>query len=397
MLYCSNSNILEATLTIYLANPGLLDLNTIRIMGVSVKTGDTPIGYFGTGLKYAIATLLRTGHAITLTLGGSERYEFTARDEIIRGETFKRVYMNDEALSFTTDLGKNWEVWQAFREIYSNMLDENGEASNKPLKNDTVIAVKGADFTNCYHNRSDIFLDSFPIQTVDGLEIHAIPSRYVYYRGVRAMVLPKAAAMTYNITQQKELTEDRTLKSAWDVQYMVETRLPRVKDANVATVVVRGGDFWENDLDFSNAWDASPEFLSVARANASDANMNDGIRKLVEKSNKDQALFPEVTPSMEEANVLREAFSILQNAGCDLDFYEVTLCETLGPNVMGLYHTVKNQVFVSREALMRGHNYAAMVLYEEWLHKRHKLKDNTRSMQTFLLAKIISLVSGADV
>jgi hypothetical protein len=384
-------------MTIYLANSGELDLNTIRIMGVSVKTGDTPIGYFGTGMKYAIATLLRTSHEVRLTLGDRERYVFTGRDEVIRGETFKRVYMNDEALSFTTDLGKNWEVWQAFRELYSNMLDEGGSAGTKPVKNDTVISVKGADFSNCYHNRSDIFLDSTPVQTIDGLEIHPMPSRHVYYRGVRAMTLPKNAAMTYNITQQKELTEDRTLKSAWDVQYMVETRLPQVRDANVAAVVVRGGDFWESDLDFSNAYSTSAEFMSVARANASNANMNSGIRKLIESANREQALFPEVTPSKDETNTLREAFSILENAGCDLDLYEVTLCETLGPNVMGLYHTVKDHIFVSREALMRGHNYAAIVLYEEWLHKRHKLKDNTRSMQTFLLGKIISQASGADV
>ena len=383
-------------MTIYLSNPGELDLNTIRIMGVSVKTGDTPIGYFGTGMKYAIATLLRTGHEVALSVG-AQSYKFTARDTTIRGEVFKLVHMNDEPLSFTTDLGKNWVTWQAFRELYSNMLDEGGTAGTKPVKNDTVISVKGAEFTNCYHTRGDIFLDSHPSQTIDGLEIHPMPSKYVYYRGVRALVLPKASALTYNILTQKELTEDRTLKSAWDVQYMVETRLPQVRDVNIAAVIVRGGDFWESDLDFSNAWSTSQEFMDVARANASNANMNSGIRRLIEKSNRDLATFPEVTPTAEEANTLREAFSILQSASCDLDFYEVTLCETLGPSVMGLYHEVKDQVYLSREALMRGDNYAAMVLYEEWLHKRHKLADNSRAMQTFLLAKIISIVSGADV
>jgi hypothetical protein len=387
---------METAMTIYLSNPGELDLNTIRIMGVSVKTGDTPIGYFGTGMKYAIATLLRTGHEVALSVG-AQHYKFTARDTTIRGEVFKLVHMNDEPLSFTTDLGKNWVTWQAFRELYSNMLDEGGTAGTKPVKNDTVISVKGAEFTNCYHTRGDIFLDSHPSQTIDGLEVHPMPSKYVYYRGVRALVLPKASALTYNILTQKELTEDRTLKSAWDVQYMVETRLPQVRDVNVAAVIVRGGDFWESDLDFSNAWSTSQEFMDVARANASNANMNSGIRSLIEKSNRDQATFPEVVASADEIVTLRNVFSILEYAGCDLDLYEVTLCETLGPNIMGLYHTVKDHVYLSREALMRGSNYAAMVLYEEWLHKRHKLADNTRAMQTFLLGKIISQASGSDV
>ena len=52
---------------IYFCNAEPIDLNAIAIMGVSVKTGDNPIGYFGTGLKFAIATLLRTAHKVTLT------------------------------------------------------------------------------------------------------------------------------------------------------------------------------------------------------------------------------------------------------------------------------------------------------------------------------------------
>ncbi len=384
-------------MTVWLANPGFLDLNTIRVMGVSVKNGENPIGYFGTGLKYAIATLLRTGHEISLIVGGSETYRFEARDEVIRGETFGRVYMNDEPLAFTTDLGRNWETWQAFRELYSNMLDEGGQASHRKLENDTVFVVKGTEFTNCYHQRSQIFLDSHPIQVIDGVEIHPVPSQFVYYRGVRAMSLPKQSAMTYNILHHMDLTEDRTLKSAWDVQYKLECRLPRVTDSNVATVLVRGGDFWEDELNYEFCSDPSETFLTVARSNSSNANMNSGIRKLVEKKNSEMALFPEITPTPEEADVLRNVFSILEYAGCDLDLYEVTLCETLGPSIMGLYHVGKDHIFVARESLMRGPNYAAMVLYEEWLHKRHKLKDNTRAMQTFLLGKIISQASGSDV
>lgn len=65
-------------MTVYFANAGLIDLDVIRVMGVSVKTGPNPIGYFGTGLKFALSTLLRTGHRVVMTRGG-ERIEFTAR------------------------------------------------------------------------------------------------------------------------------------------------------------------------------------------------------------------------------------------------------------------------------------------------------------------------------
>lgn len=50
-------------------NPGEIDLLSIASFGVSVKEGENPIGFFGTGLKYAIAVLLRTGHRITVMTG----------------------------------------------------------------------------------------------------------------------------------------------------------------------------------------------------------------------------------------------------------------------------------------------------------------------------------------
>ena len=50
-------------------NPGEIDPLAIRTFGVSVKEGDNPIGFFGTGLKYALAILLRTGHQVSMQAG----------------------------------------------------------------------------------------------------------------------------------------------------------------------------------------------------------------------------------------------------------------------------------------------------------------------------------------
>ena len=81
-------------MTVYFANAGLIDLDVIRVIGVSVKTGDNPIGYFGTGLKFALSTLLRTGHRVELRRGG-EVLEFTAREVLVRGKRVQRVFMGE--------------------------------------------------------------------------------------------------------------------------------------------------------------------------------------------------------------------------------------------------------------------------------------------------------------
>jgi hypothetical protein len=82
-------------------NPGEIDAAAIRTFGVSVKEGDNPIGFFGTGLKYALAILLRSGHSVTIQSGVS-KHRFALKDVTIRGEKFQIVTMDRHELGFTT-------------------------------------------------------------------------------------------------------------------------------------------------------------------------------------------------------------------------------------------------------------------------------------------------------
>ena len=58
-------------------NPGEIDPRLIGSFGVNVKDDpSTAFGFFGTGLKYALAILLRTGHEVTIQSGLTEhRFE----------------------------------------------------------------------------------------------------------------------------------------------------------------------------------------------------------------------------------------------------------------------------------------------------------------------------------
>ena len=47
-------------MTVSFITPGQIDLENVFTFGISAKESDNPIGFFGTGLKFAIATLLRT-------------------------------------------------------------------------------------------------------------------------------------------------------------------------------------------------------------------------------------------------------------------------------------------------------------------------------------------------
>lgn len=380
-------------MSVFFANKGEIDLDVIRVMGVSVKECDSPIGYFGTGLKFAIATLLRTGHDVTLYTGGRQ-YIFHVRSEAIRDKEFRRVYMNDEALPFTTQLGRNWEVWQAYRELHSNTLDEGGTIGHKRVEADTVFVVSGEEFQRCYRDRRNIFVEGTPIETINGkLEIHEGPSRHIFYRGVRAASLPEASLYTYNILDEMSLTEDRTISSMWSIEYLLETNLPLTTRRDVATSLISGSKTWDQNLNFLLCGSPGKTFMDAAKQYRDDANLSEAKRKMIEQGDQREGSFPEVLPTPGEANKMSEAIRILEALECDLDLYEVQLTETLGPNVMGLYHRDRDQIFICREAVAQGPHMLAMVLFEEWLHKRHKLKDNTRAMQTYLLSRLIGTIT----
>jgi len=72
---------------------GLLDIRAFTILGLHAKPKtDTPIGKFGSGLKYAVATLVRLGCRVQVFIGTTE-YEFYTKQSDFRGAEFKQLMM----------------------------------------------------------------------------------------------------------------------------------------------------------------------------------------------------------------------------------------------------------------------------------------------------------------
>lgn len=99
-------------------NDGEIDPQLIALIGVNVKQSDNAIGFFGTGLKYAVACCARWGETMTVQSGMAE-FRFHAEDTVISGHTFSIISMRSRVdtlrLGFTTELGKQWEPWMVYR------------------------------------------------------------------------------------------------------------------------------------------------------------------------------------------------------------------------------------------------------------------------------------------
>ena len=112
-------------------------------------------------------------------------------------------------LPFTTELGKNWELWQAFRELYSNTIDEKGEVHldtpAKAIKAKTFFSISGSAFIDEYYKIDEIFLPEGERNNTSGtVQVIKRKSNSMYYRGMRARDLELPSMFTWNILSEIE-------------------------------------------------------------------------------------------------------------------------------------------------------------------------------------------------
>lgn len=264
--------------------PTLLDIRAITTFGLHAKPNSkSPIGYFGTGLKMAIAVLVRNNIRVKIYIGHRE-YEFYTKQEDFRNTKFNGIRMRQrsflkgwsyERLPFTTGLAKNWELWMAYRELESNTIDEGGftslrDGSVADVDSDsTCIIVEGDAFYDIARRRDEVFLSNAirePTIGTPAFQVFDQPSKYIFYRGMRVMELEKPSLMTYNILSQQVLTEDRTLKDQWYLPYQLVRFLVQSNDLQLIRRYLDVTDKnWEYDLPLDTAEAPSDAFLATIK------------------------------------------------------------------------------------------------------------------------------------
>ena len=262
-------------------NDGEIDPRLVMLIGVNVKETESPIGFFGTGLKYAVACLLRWGEEIRIQSGVNE-FTFRSTPTEIRGKSFGIISMfsrYDRAeLGFTTDLGKRWEPWMVYRELWCNAHDEPSprvydvDVAPRPSVGTTRVVVGGTQIEDAHGSRSQFILDidRSPICSTGAVDIYAGPAKRIFYRGIAVRNLGKPALYTFNIKEALALTEDRTA-NAWWTDVLIARALTHIDCVSVIDeTLLAPPAVYESTIDYDYAADPKAPWQIRAAAIVAD-------------------------------------------------------------------------------------------------------------------------------
>lgn len=309
---------------ITLQNPGLLEIDFIKTMGVNVKDDEFSIGTFGTGLKYAIAVFLREDVKFQLFIGRNE-FEFYTEEKTLRGKDFRFCYMksphDSTPLGFTTELGKNWDLWQAYREIHSNCLDENGEIveGSMGLSDDTTTFI--FDNIEKQVNISEIFINwDLPklLYSSEEIEIYEGESDFIYYQGIKAKTIYPISKYTYNIKKECYLTEDRLLCFDSDVKRVINKSVLELAETNIEVmenIITSTNDCFEAELGMEYHCTSTPSVTfkeAVKEVQKSNKSINYSVTKYIDKHEpvKELTRDQKITNFIDELECLCEEYEI---------------------------------------------------------------------------------------
>lgn len=372
--------------------PTELDLIALRTFGISAKETESPIGRFGTGLKYALAVLLREGQRVSIQ-AGRMRIEVEAETRDFRGQDFafviaKPAYEPAFDLGFTSLLGRDWELWQAYRELHSNTVDEGGRTyrtDKLPALADgrTAINIAGSEFEAVYDARNEVLIEGAPLWEDDNVAIHEGPSDFMFYRGIRARKLERPAAHRYNIKCPLDLTEDRTIKYAFLAdRYVAEALAACNKPELVATAIGGGRESLEGRYDYLETSPKEGFAAAVATLRAKDELLVPASAALaIAKPAKSDGIsaLAATTIAPEHKALLDRVGETLRGFGIDVQSKPLVAIGMLEGGAVSIAKRgriyLAEAAFVSNEALLRalvsGHaDLSGIWNTEKWLVER---------------------------
>jgi hypothetical protein len=433
---------------ILIQNDGEIETNSFELIGASTKRNERgKIGFFGSGLKYSIAYMMRNGIDFRVYSGLNE-LKFSTKPESLKGQSFDRICINRKQTSYTVTMGPTWkEDWFVLREVYCNALDEN----SCQLVKSTDVVGPSAGKTRIYieltqklesvirdwdryfsDERTPIFTHARAYTSNLGNEDGGSNVRHQSVR-----VYSKTNGVIYrrgiNVSEKKELlfdyecefvniNEDRTAKNNGFLDYMFVDLLGQMPATDYVKSILRTGSddmpcteymalvFHNPEQPCSDKWVRfSKDNLLVVKE------ICGRYTEEIQRSKKEVFLLPayfsrrlkkelpaisivgmgsvigenyfsevDKTPKMEY--LLKEVLASLKQMNYEV-CYPVTPVEFENEDQLGAADIKEKKIYISRRTFDLGRREIALTLMEENEHIVSQKDDETRAFQSHIFSE----------
>ena len=410
---------------IKIKNEGEIDINAFKLLGATSKRGDdTKIGYFGSGLKYAMAVLIRNDIPFNI-FSGEKEVKVTTTKRKFRGEEFDVIKINNQMTSLTTAMGIDWKEWFAIREVYCNAVDE-GEYSLDVVdecigeKGKTIFYIQFSDkIKEVFNNWNNYFSDKRTdiISKQEECKFFSGGKKLIVYRkGVNVFEMNKQCLFHYDL-KNIQIGEDRTVKSEFDMRCKIIAQLREYASTEMIRSIY---DNWQETYEGTLNWDYeynpfNNNWLEVLGGRTIVLNNTAGY--FAEEMSDNTIILPDklgielksyfkdkikvmgfsdkygkrdiVDLNEKQEKMLEYGINFLQGE-CNIKDYEVKLCRFDDNYTLG--EANNGAILISPRAFERGKKCVISTLIEEYSHLDSTAGDKTRKFQNYLINKFISII-----
>lgn len=414
---------------IRIRNAGLIEPQALHLVGASTKRNDaSKIGQFGSGNKYALAYFLRNGYEVRV-FAGEKEILVTTKKETFREQEFNVIYIDDERTSITTEMGKDWQFWQAIREIYCNAIDEGGCSLEfveniSPVSGETHFYIDSkkdvlefvGNFDNYFATKKKVL---FQGKTGRILEKSGTKAN-VYRKGIKCVHSNKKSVFDYDFNDIL-IDENRIVMYNWETEEKLWDLLFECDQPELIMQILHAASDNENlegsisDISTVTTKCLSEQFKACLHENnfaprgfagllkpdeihnhiILPTKIFDSVRGVIKDDNVGKKFRTtkrgasirkmETTPLYEET--LRQARIFFKECGMEIP-YEIHVVISNDKDLLGA--AVDGVIVLTDVCMEKGVNEVVNTILEEYVHLKYGVKDETRAFQTAVITEFIS-------
>lgn len=413
-----------------ISNHTEIEENAFKLIGACTKQDDdSKIGYFGSGLKYALAVLLRENIGFRI-FSGTKEIKISVKAEMFREQAFNVISICGEKTSLTTSMGVDWKPWQAIREVFCNALDESTPSHSIVSDIEPVVGVTSF-YIEANHDEiqyiikrwSRYFAQDRKVLAGECCRIYDSMSETVniYRKGIRCLDSRRKSLYDYDF-DNIDITESRTARYSFQIDEGIAKLWGKFATPAMINRLIKmgrsgqGGEYYESQTNwnvarFSDVWVKHfegkalipsqyagwfPKIVKKENSVVIDDKLlralikqfGDSITTAVEAMDA-YGKFCITKPDKKQQFLLKECMTFLEEVKLTIP-YDIKIGVFQEKDVLGT--AKENTIILAAKLFDRGKKQIVNTIIEECAHLDSQCTDESRGFQDYLINQIVTLL-----